>query len=415
MRINGIIIGSLLLLFGLTALVRGDEFRWQQIGPEGGSVSSLAQSRINRNEVYASINSFPGSIFKSTDFGQSWERFSVIEGYSHGIALDPVDPETIYISSGNSIFKSTDGGVVWNEYIFSLTDTFSVGCDPVIDPVNRGNIYAAGQCITPDSLFRMVFLKSTDGGADWEYSFFGTVYDSADATALAVDPQNPQILYLGGFSVENYNQTVSLMKSTDGGGSWFDITGNIEYVPTAIIVDSGNSDRVNVGTGMQFYWSTNGGSDWNNSTAYISKMAVDYDNPNIFYAVCYGTFCKSTDYGVTWELSTPGLEGEPAGIVVYDSTRLVYGSGEGFFVTSDAGTNWELNNTGLYAADVPSMAVILPDPDIIYCYAGATRLLKTTDHGASWTKLEGPMLIQNYDFLKTSRYNEDEVYLLGGP
>jgi hypothetical protein len=87
------------------------------------------------------------------------------------------------------VFKSTDGGATWSST--SLTRTVWA---LAIDPQNPNILYAGTE------RWGRVF-KSTDGGATWSgTSLTRTVW------ALAIDPQNPNILYAGKFLWRLYSR-----------------------------------------------------------------------------------------------------------------------------------------------------------------------------------------------------------------
>lgn len=405
-----------LFVFGVYSISLGDDFLWESVGPEGGSVSDFAYRGSNLTGIYASLGGYPGSVYKSDDFGDTWTRIGVIEGPAYGIALDPSNTETVFVSSRNVIFKSTDDGLSWNSYQFIPTDTFVVKTAPRIDPVNTNNVYAAGYQSLSGTEFRIVFLKSTNGGINWEKSYIGGTYDCAGIFDLEIDPVDPQVIYVSGEYFDGGSSYI-IAKTTDAGSSWIDITGSIRYSPSSIAVDPLNSDRVYIGTGIWVYWSTDGGMNWEHGSVmpFVSLVTIDPQNTNILYGASLGNAARSTDYGETWTIFPQVIDGDPSAIAANNSDNVLFGGTMGFYKSIDGGGTWNSSNIGLSASIVPDIAVAPSSPNVIYCYTSDCGLLKTTDGGTSWELLEGPELCSGYDGLSVETYNHQAIYLLGGP
>lgn len=125
-----------------------------------------------------------------------------------GLAVDPRAPDTLYGGA-------SDGGVTWTHGNACLADHLNaaaadpkkllvagVGASKVaIDPVDPETLYAA----TRDSI-----RKSVDGGATWVSADLGVTMGDIDA--LAVDPRSPRVLYVAGDG--------GMFRSTDGARSW---------------------------------------------------------------------------------------------------------------------------------------------------------------------------------------------------
>jgi photosystem II stability/assembly factor-like uncharacterized protein len=95
---------------------------WQQL------TQGLPSERVGRigiavapsdaNRVYAIVDARDGGIYRSDDAGASWHKASQehrIWGrgwYFCNVAVDPQDPDTLYVSN-TSVYRSTDGGKTW--------------------------------------------------------------------------------------------------------------------------------------------------------------------------------------------------------------------------------------------------------------------------------------------------------------
>jgi hypothetical protein len=112
---------------------------------------------------------------------------------------------------------SHDGGDTWEVSPYlptNVTDIFDITADPTVS----GKLYAAVMSSEGDPNQSYV---STDGGATWQEGTFS--YDDSEESirtdqgtllvnALAIDPQNPDIMYAGTDS--------GAYVSFDGGGHW---------------------------------------------------------------------------------------------------------------------------------------------------------------------------------------------------
>ena len=185
---------------------------WTNLGPtntyDGGNPNPLArQANIyclavapsNTSIIYAGAET--GGVFKSTDKGLSWTpvSYDYAIGNMQDIKVDPLNPDIVYLGSGQSIFKTTDGGATWN-----LQSTTSASIHQLyVNNSDTDLIYAA----TADGLY-----KSEDAGSSWTSIYSGFVYD------IETKPGNENIIYI---SIRN-NTTVrpEIIKSTDSGTNW---------------------------------------------------------------------------------------------------------------------------------------------------------------------------------------------------
>ncbi len=75
-----------------------------------------------------------GALFKSDDFGQSWQRFDhglKAEATMMGVALHPRDPDQVYgITRIGQVFGTQDGGRSWQEHRLppGCDDTYAIAC-----------------------------------------------------------------------------------------------------------------------------------------------------------------------------------------------------------------------------------------------------------------------------------------------
>jgi photosystem II stability/assembly factor-like uncharacterized protein len=183
-------------------------------------IRAIAASDADPNVLYVSVNGNRYGVYKSEDGGKTFvyqlpgENFKPVGGhYEAGwCTLDPhfgfgwgaeamdlaacaTDPNLVLWTDDGRTIGTTDGGKTWQQlYTNHVKDHWwssrglevTSAYDVFFDPKHHDRVYATYTDIT---LFR-----SEDHGKSWTYSADGmaernTVYD------LAMDPDNPQILY----------------------------------------------------------------------------------------------------------------------------------------------------------------------------------------------------------------------------
>ena len=177
------------------------------------TLSALVFDPHDPGTIYAADNS---GVSRSTDGAASWSAASsgirAISVFS--MAIDPKTPDTLYAGVFDGLFKSTDRGKSWAAAVSGMTlfQYFSSSIVTIaIDPKNRSNLYAGTAGDNCVGVFR-----SLDAGMTW--SDHGATGLNDCVFAITIDPQNPCTLY----AVTYFR---GLVKSTDAGESWTEVTG----------------------------------------------------------------------------------------------------------------------------------------------------------------------------------------------
>jgi len=272
------LVAMVFFLVSTGAPVLAESTVWTRIGPAGVNLAAVAVDPQSPGTVYAANNgsspSGPSQVFKSIDGGANWSTLSALPmpgqtvGIIDALAIDPITPGTVYAYGQGGLFKSIDGGESWVDTGFPAS-VRTPAIDPrgvttlAIDPQNPEVIYA-GTFVCSGLCGGRVF-KSTDGGHTWMTPtlVFTDPVCSQAISASAVDPQNPWTVYA---TITDCNdQGGDLFKSTDGGITWTKTTLHVftyyEY-ENAIAIDPQNPERIYVGTGYGVATSTDGGESW---------------------------------------------------------------------------------------------------------------------------------------------------------
>lgn len=363
---------------------------WQAIGPEGGNVRAVCVSPVNDNNVYLGTYTYPAKILKSSNAGGSWTFMGYYTGYLYCMAIDP--SENLYCGYYGRVYKSTDGGATWTYGTIASTAVY----DLAVHPSNPSIVYGAGYHYISSGNYEMVCLKSTDAGTSWSTTSIiagGYTY----GRAVAIDPSNPNVIYVGGNDNEDSTYHPRVFKSTDGGSTFTDVTmgtGAGYYVYSLAVHPT--SSIVYVGTYTDGIWrSADGGSSWTKvSTLYYNyQMATSPANPDLVLSGGSSSIYRSTDAGVTWTSLTTGLYGSTyygLDISHSNASSLFAGNTSGFFKSTNMGTTWWASNTNMYCGDILDFGIAPSAPATMYTEFEGVGVYKTTNNGTSWTLLPTP-------------------------
>jgi photosystem II stability/assembly factor-like uncharacterized protein len=177
----------------------------------------------------------PGSLYLSTDGGQSWSYLDVTDplGQVNDILFDPQDPAKVYAGTWEGgVFTSTDSGATWHATSNLLADK-NIG-SLAAEPAVPYRIYAAEQYTTG------VYM-SDDGGATWTEMAHPPA--NIESRGLVVVPGRPQVLYAATES--------GLYRSSDGAQSWQPVDGVLGQVQIHSLAVAADEERaiLYVGTG----------------------------------------------------------------------------------------------------------------------------------------------------------------------
>ncbi len=187
-----------------------------------GYPRALAVDPSNPQIVYMGIDGDPtpgkngGGVFKSVDGGYTWDQLKNQPGSRrmyYGLAIDPTNPQRIFwagFGSKGGVYRSEDAGESWqrvfrkDQYLFNLKATAD------------GVIYAGGK-----ELYR-----STDQGKTWQT--LTNFKNNRSIVGIEVHPEDPNTIWISA-NVWSNAADGAIYKSIDGGSSWQDMTGDIPY------------------------------------------------------------------------------------------------------------------------------------------------------------------------------------------
>lgn len=319
------------------------------------------------------IVGFNGFIIKTTDGGNSWfsqSNTAVTSRTLYGVYA--TDVNNVYIAGGtDALIRSTDGGTTWisTPQLFSTITDYRGVYFPSTGTGLKGFVVGS----------RNRIIKTTNGGAAWT-----SVYDPGGTTnqLWAIDfTSDGQIgLACGGAS--------TVLRTTNGGDTWTPVTGFASGITFYSIRFGSDNIAYVSGSSGYIYKSTDAGVTWNLSGYRFTGSRIRdisfADNLN-GYVVGTGFAARSTDGGYTWSPQTVPFTGDINEVISTSPNFAVAGCDGGNIIrTTNGGANWELVATGITGtnSDILAIDFINDNQGWVAAYNGIVA--KTTNGGASW-------------------------------
>lgn len=372
------------------AIYRSDDGgqRWQKVsvtedgwgspGVRAGFPIDFQVDPGNPNRIFA--NNYGGGNFLSIDGGQTWSVAS--DGYTgaqvRDIAIDPVNPGVVFAAARSGIFKSTDGGDSWTG--LSTPPAFNLEWNAVaVDPSNPKHVLASNN-------WDPIILQSNNSGQTWILAG-DRLQEGMAWRVIKFSPSNPKIVYAGSsafFSAGVFDDRMSavgIYVSTDGGTTWNAANDTLSSQANVIdlAVDPDNPQVVYAATGTSgLLKSSTGGSSWRTmqidvqTSISVLSVAVNPSNSNTILAGCAqrGLY-RSDDSGITWQLSMEGMAPEArVSDIIFDTKnpQILYAadSFSGVFQSTDSGRTWRKINSELRSRAVNRLVI---SEDGLHLYA----------------------------------------------
>jgi photosystem II stability/assembly factor-like uncharacterized protein len=407
-----------------------------------------------------------GGVWRSTDFGSTWEPLfdKQSTGSIGAIAVAPTNPSIIYVgtgagiirpdlATGDGMYKSIDAGKTWTH--LGLRDTQMIA-NIDVDPRNPNRLFVAalGHPYGPNAE-RGIF-RSTDGGVTFEKVLYKDEYTSAND--VRIDPKDPRIVYAalwqqqqGFYENGAFGGTDGgVYKSTDGGTTWKQLTNglpplieaNLAIAPSnpkliyATVATAGGGGgggrggrggRGGGGGGVALYKSTDGGDHWAVASATsdprplmrigggdLPTITVDPRNEEVVYS-CSTVFWRTEDGGKTWS----AVRGAPGGDDYQKSwinpnvpEVILLVSDQGGVISANRGQSW----SNWYTQPTAAMYHVTADNAFPYRLCGGQQ-----DSGSACVDSRGmdgeitfhdwhPVGIEEYGMAAPDPKNPDLVY-----
>ncbi|HRI61421.1 MAG TPA: T9SS type A sorting domain-containing protein, partial [Saprospiraceae bacterium] len=239
-----------------------------------------------------------------------------------------------------------------------------------ISPLDDQIMYGSSQYLN--------MLKSTDGGESW-YNIGPNSEDACFNGPFEITPSDPNIMYAG---------AQSLHRSDDAGESWSNASGGFIAVGDPILtiaVHPTDPDVVFCSTAPVY---TNTARVFKVNAGVVTELtglpnrvcmdiAIHPTVPGTVYAVFAGFntqhVWRSTNNGANWTAIDNGLPDVPVSTILIDPLRpdhLYIGNDLGVWLSQDAGASWEV-----WSADAPQAMLAM------HLSISADRKLRVATHG----------------------------------
>ncbi|MBS1850246.1 MAG: transcriptional regulator [Acidobacteria bacterium] len=248
-------------------------------------------------------------------------------------------------------------------------------------------------------------FQSKDGGRTWaRFAHLGSGDDYV-IDHIAIDPQNPNTMYAGVWSVDN-QQAGDVFRTRDGGKNWEALPDMHGKSVRAMSLAPSDAKVLIVGALDGVYRSNDGGSKWSrispaahNDIKNIESLAVDPKDPNVVYAGTWHLAWKTADGGANWAHIKNGMiEDSDVFSIIVDASNpsVVFASAcSGIYKSESAGDlfrkipgiPFSARRTRVLKQDPVNPAIV---------YAGTTEgLWKTSDSGKTWKRVSNPTVVVN--------------------
>ena len=384
--------------------------QWTSIGPRGlymdngffgslpqldaGRVPALAFHPTDRFTLYAGTAA--GGVWKSTNEGASWVPLTDTECSltTGSIAVDPVNPEIVYVGTGEpseatagcGVLRSTNGGASWSTFGADVFTTSAAQAWPIYNLiVDRASAGSATSTTVLAATLRGV-MRSTNSGQSWS-----VVTPALTFSDIVQHPTDPNTVYAARVGVAGSAFPAGLWRSRDRGATWDVVTTfagdsvrRIEIAvsaarPGSVWMIAGRADRQLAGL---WRWDDatssrisldvvgprnpepTGRLNFGGQSEYNLMIAVDPSDADIVYIGGVRAY-RSTDGGTTFREMAERVHVDWHAVAVdkNDPRRVIAGNDGGMFLSRDKGLTWTSLNAGLTTTlHYPGLSLHPTDP-----------------------------------------------------
>ena len=361
------------------------------IGPAvmGGRIAAI--EAVPGDPLTVWIGTASGGVWTSKDGGVSFAPVFDDHAQSIGaIGIDPQSPKTVWVGTGESwvrnsvsvgdgVYRTADGGDTWQWVGLERSERIA---GIRVHPTAGDTVWVCATGPLWSGGGERGVYKTTDAGTTWKRTLH--VDDDTGCSDLAIDPQDPSILYAGmwqfrhtPWSFSSGGKGSGLYKSTDGGETWRELEKGLPSGDKGRIAVAVAPSRPSVLYALveakktALYRSDDLGESWREVNAstnvqmrpfYFAKVVVDPADFNLVYKPGL-SLTISTDGGTSFNSPFGGFGGgvHPDHHALWIDSRnphhLLLGTYGGLYVSHDRGHHWR------FAQALPVSQFYRRDPD----------------------------------------------------
>jgi len=352
-----------------------------------GAAAFLDAQSAERSTIWTSLG--PAGLLHVTTNGRT-----VVSGRVDIAVSDPRDANVMYVGTNVGGGTVLGGGGVWKTTNYLTTDPAGPTWAPLTDDFPSLSIFGKSLALYPDNpdiLYAAAsgpdggILKTVDAGAHWEY-LLGDVFSSALFSALVINPNDPNIVYVAVRGTAAAGSPVVggvyRLTFTNTGASSQNLTAEVApgSVATEVVIDPTNPLVLYAGlvratdtTKNGVYQSLDGGDNWQLLTNHLLNGSEVGDWIALAMAPSLPQTIYTTIFKPDNSSSNPSLQR---------------------FVTTDAGNNWSMLKPPPMAngkQDYRNWHVVLgvdpKVPNVVYANATEPFFIRSTDFGQTWATL----------------------------
>ncbi|MCX6266948.1 MAG: choice-of-anchor J domain-containing protein, partial [Bacteroidetes bacterium] len=397
-----------------------------KIGMGNVTVCKLIQHPEN-SQIYLAATS--NGIFRSINGGALWTFIKA--GNFRDICFLPGHPDIVFAAFSGNFYRSSDNGITFNQitnglpivefpidergaiavtsasqdYVYFIQSNATGGFQGIYRSVDKGLTFSTRS--TSPNILDWSCDGSSTGGQGWH------------DLAIAADPVNPEILYVGG---------VNVWKSTDGGASWtINTHWNGECGVPAVHSEchflgfSPLNGRLYAGNDGGIFYTANGGTTWTDCTSgmaigQIYKIGQGQTDP--LKTICGFQDNGSQVYSSTGWITAGGDDGMECAIdnqnSAYSYHSKYFGS---IFRKINNANELQIAGEGVFGITEPGAWVtpfILSKNDQKKMFIGYKNIWRCSDVNASvpvWTKISSSETV-DCSVIEQSTANPDILYVV---
>jgi photosystem II stability/assembly factor-like uncharacterized protein len=379
--------------------------RARLVGPHrGGRVTAVVGHPTDPQVFY--FGHCAGGVWQTSDGGRFWTNISdgyFATGSVGALAISESDPNVLYagmgetnirgnVSHGDGVYRSTDGGRSWRNVGLPQTRHIARIRIHPRDP-DVAFVAAFGHVYGPNP--ERGIYRTTDGGRSWEHVLFRDKRTAA--IDLSIDVTNPRILYAAlwegwrsPYSLSSGGPGSGLFRSSDGGDSWIEVTGN-QGLPgglwgrPGVAISPANPDRVWALVEAEdggLFRSDDRGQTWLRTTTetriwqrswYFMHIFADPRDAQTVWSLNVQAW-KSTDGGSSFDaVPTPFEDQHDLWIDPRDTRRVIEGNDGGACVSFNGGASW----SSQYNQPTAQFYHVIADDQVPYRIYGAQQDINT--------------------------------------